>query len=212
MKKFIYGKYDTDTFFVERTNCFHDLCVYLGAYLIYIERKSQFESFDKFIATYSLTYLDSNRKYWAFVNKAQVFIRDNINSKNDNNKKKIPFMSRKQIKRLGHNGNFVPAFPRQGYLIEKELFDCILYDEKYEEIKEFFLNNVFSKWENNIETLEYYYNPTKEHIINTAINFCGFQYEVLRKHENVMKTFFSHEAYIKIQQDLEDKKNEGNNS
>ena len=88
MKKFIYGKYDTDTFPVECTNYFHDLCVYLGAYLFYTERKDEFETYADFISYYSLTYLDSDRKYWALVNKAQIFIRDSINSNKskDNNK------------------------------------------------------------------------------------------------------------------------------
>lgn len=203
MKKYIYGKYDTDTFPVEQTNYFQDLCVFFGAYLIFKERKSEFDSFANFVKENELTSVDNTCNYWAFINKAQMFIRNSINS-NLNTNKKYLLISRRQIKKLGFSGKYcVPAFPMKGNEIQNELFKHMFSEQEFEEVKKYFIIHIFNKWKNTPTKFECCVGDTANSKNNIATKFCGFQYYVLREHFDIMKEFFDNKTYMDIKLELE---------
>ena len=206
MSKYIYGKYDTDTFPDELKNEFHYLCMYLGAYLTYLENTNEYNSFHDYAKANNLTNKTDDKFRWCYINKSQAFIRDVFDVKTTDKTIKI---SKRQIRKLGYSGFFsVPMFPKNGYLIEDEIFGMVFNDSNLSSVKTHFIDYISHKWKTDDEFV-YYLNDEKHKedcVRKTAIYFCGFQEYVLRKDPELKRIFQGHTTYKIIQSELERRK------
>lgn len=204
--KYIYGKYDTDTFPDQLINEFHFLCMYLGAYLKYCKNNEGFNSFDDYANAHSLTEKTDDRFYWSFINEAHAYLRNIINTQDTSNSK---YISKRQIRKLGYSGKLsVPMFPKSGYTIENELFNIVFNDVFLIPVKNHFMDYVSQKWKNDPEITGFYFDPNhpQKCIEKTATHFCGFQEHVLQKEPEIKRIFQGHTTYTEIQSELERRK------
>lgn len=206
MSKYIYGKYDTDTFPDELKNEFHYLCMYLGAYLKYCKEHENYKTFDDYAKAYNLTEKTDDKFRWCYINEAQAFIRDKLNMLSTGKKK---YVSKRQIRKLGYSGVLkIPMFPKAGFEIEDKLFYYVFTEKKLVSVKKFFMDYISQKWKTDDEMIGYYFDPLDEEkcVRKTAIYFCGFQEHVLQKEPEIRTTFQGHNTYKTIQLELERRK------
>lgn len=224
MSKYIYGKYNTDTYPDELINEFHFLCMYLGAYLRYCKDPKNYESFNDYAQKNNLFYKENDKFYWCYINEAQAFLRDKINENieketyiESENGKKTKYISKRQIRKLGYSGFFsVPMFPKKGIIIEQKLFQYIFEEKNLSSVKDLFIDYISKKWKNDKGKYGYLKGPTStidtedtdlnNCIRRTAINFCGFQEDVLQKVPQIRREFQSNNTYEFIQHELEMRK------
>lgn len=144
MGKFVYAKYNRDSFFGEGKNEFHYFYMLLGMFLEskekYNERLSEYNLYNEYL-------FDEMIFRWRYVNKGQKYIRKKINevSKKDDSKKEVSKnkvsmkgnIHRKEIRKLGYSGpESRPAYPKKGDIIAKKIFELLN-------------NNEFEKFYNN---------------------------------------------------------------
>lgn len=210
MSKYIYGKYDSDTFPDELTNEFHYMCMYLGAYLHYenlILNKDSDKESKSFFDFATDNNLGENARFgfrWKFINEGQAFIRDYINNSQEFECEKV---SKRQIRKLGYSGYCsVPRFPRCGIFIANTFLNTVFNKTKYDETKRMFLEFIARKWEKD-DGIDGYSGgdySSEEKIQRTAAYCCGFQDYVLNFDPSMKREFFSNELFSLIQRELED--------
>lgn len=206
MSKYIYGKYDTDTFPDELKNEFHYLCMYLGAYLKYCKNPEDYKTFDDYAKAYRLTEKTDDKFRWCYINEAQAFIRDKLNMLPTG---KAKYISKRQIRKLGYSGVLrIPMFPKSGFAIEDKLFYYVFTEKNLASVKKYFMDYISQKWKTDDEVVGYYYDSSDEEkcFRKTAIYFCGFQEQVLQKEPEIRRTFQGHNTYKIIQSELERRK------
>lgn len=203
MRKYYYGKYDTDTYPAELKNDFHFLCYYFGLYLKYCDNSEGCMNFDEYIRLRGIDKKSDEKFQWTPINKAQAYIRDQLNK--DANK----HISKRQIRKLGFSGHLsIPMFPKTGLIIENKLFSIIFEIPELSCLKKRFIDYLYLKWENDNEKTGYYMDDSDPEwcVKKTAANFCGFQNDVLEKHYSLKKQLHAHPAYIIIQKEIERRK------
>ena len=205
MTKYILGKYDTDTYSGELKNEFHYLCMYLGAYLKYHKNPQGYNKFDDYAKANNLTNKSDTNFRWCYINEAQAFIRDQLNETSGQKGKSV---SKREIRKLGFSGVLsIPKFPYSGCDIQDKLFDFVFADKNCKSVMGYFMDHISLKWQMDQELLKYYRDSVGEKcIINTAANFCAFQFDILNKDQNMQERFITHKTYETIQNELETRK------
>ena len=184
MGRYIYGKYDQDSFTQPLKNEFHYLSIYIGAYLYYCESAQNSSTFSEYIERNGMSTLDSNRQYWHYVNKAQSFIRERANQNHSISRKGV---SKRQIRKLGFSGCFSrPKLSRRSIDILTEFNELVFSSLKNEDLTLIlapYFCALYTKWENDI-SYPISQCITKKHggsqktpaaaVEATRSRFCGF--------------------------------------
>ena len=207
MGRYIYGKYDQDSFTQPLKNEFHYLSIYIGAYLYYCESSQNSSTFSEYIERKGMETLDDKTQYWHYVNKAQSFIRERVQHHSISKKG----VSKRQIRKLGYSGCFSrPRLSRRSIDILTELNKLVFSSLKNEDLT--------LKWENN-SSYPISHCITKKHgglqktpaaaVDVTRTRFCGFLSEIInsdniaRSNTEFTHAFREHVFFCNIQQEIE---------
>ena len=206
MKKYIYGNYDAQIVPHIEINEFHTLSVFLGAYLVY-SGKPEYKSFSQLVdETKLVSEMNNDVFYWSYINKAHRFIRDRLLTKESCSKYNV---SRRQIRKLGYSGHMSPRmYPLSGNDIQNEMFDFVFNNASLEQVKEKYLDYIYSKWMLENNTRSFFTSEGGEKATENAyIKFLDFQYKLLsQKGKHILKDLSANNTYELLQNQIEERR------